>query len=175
MEPYHKQIQKQILLENSGPAKSVVKEPSLKDRDGKALLMEVLAAMRALSWLHQTAHWQASGQRAYELHLLFERLYDATEGDVDVIAEKLVGYYGAASVESLPTLQRTQNWLRSWNAKGENPITKALNAEKEFQGLLKITYEALKEGKELSLGLDDFLMATANKHETHIYLLTQAN
>jgi len=36
-------------------------------------------------------------------------------------------------------------------------------------------YDKLKEMDDISLGLDDFLMATANAHETNLYLLQQAS
>ena len=45
--------------------------------------------------------------------------------------------------------------------------------EEHLQRALKITYDELKARGELSLGLDDFLMATASAHETALYLLRQ--
>jgi hypothetical protein len=40
-----------------------------------------------------------------------------------------------------------------------------------LQRVLKAAYKALKDSGDLTLGLDDYLMALANKHETNVYLI----
>ena len=52
-------------------------------------------------------------------------------------------------------------------------LKRAQAAEKMLQRLFKMSYDKLKENEELSLGMDDFLMASANNHETNCYLLRQ--
>ena len=38
---------------------------------------------------------------------------------------------------------------------------------------LELLYRDLKQSDELSLGLDDFIMTSANTHEGYVYLLQQ--
>jgi len=172
-EPYHKQISENTIIEAKTPVAAVQGNlpEKLRSKNGKELLKEVLAALRAQQWLYQTLHWQAEGENFYEMHLLFERLYDGIGGQIDALAEKLIGYYGNEAVCRKDSIGRTQKWIASWC--GENSVEVALNAEKEFQALLRRTYDTMSQKKELSLGLDDFLMATASEHEVALYLLGQ--
>lgn len=173
MEPYHKQMQQtQKLNEAASPASAVEGEvpTRLRSESGQELLKEVLASLRAQSWLYQTLHWRVQGERFYELHLLFERLYGGLNGQIDALAEKLVGYYGAEAVDADDSMNRAAKWLKEW--RGE-PVDAALASEKQLQSVVRKTYETLKNKKELSLGLDDYLMSLANDHETHLYLLGQ--
>lgn len=168
-EPYHQQIK---INEATTPAAAVEGDipKGMKASSGKELLKEVLAMLRAQSWLLQTLHWRVKGSDFYELHLLFERLYGNLGAEIDTLAEKIVGYYGSDAVEEGNAMARTHKWVNTWE--GE-PVAKALQAEKQLQALLRKTYEAMSKKSELSLGLDDYLMALANAHETHLYLLGQ--
>lgn len=174
MEPYYKQIQSergtQKLNEATTPANAVESglPARVRNSSGQEALKEILAVLRAQQWLLLTSHWQTKG---YDLHLLFERLYGALAGQIDTLAEKMVGYYGIESVDANDSMTRTQKWLKEW--KGDL-VASALTSEKQLQTLLRQTYESMKEKKELSLGLDDYLMGLASEHETHLYLLGQA-
>lgn len=172
MEPYHKEIQLSKINEATNPASVVEGDlpTRVKTSTGEEMLKEVLALLRAQSWLLLTMHWQVKGSDFYEQHLLFERLYGALGGQIDALAEKIVGYYGVDAVEMNDSMTRTQKWLKEW--KGD-PIDVALASEKQLQALVRKTYESMKSKKELSLGLDDYLMGLANDHETHLYLLGQ--
>jgi len=86
------------------------------------------------------------------------------------LAEKLVGYFGPEAVAMDDSMTRAHKWIKEW--KGE-PVAAALAAEKHIQAVFRHAYDTLSEAKELSLGLDDYLMATANAHETNLYLLGQ--
>jgi len=50
---------------------------------------------------------------------------------------------------------------------------RSLNAEKKLMLLLEHTFKSLEKQNNLSLGMNDFIAATANAHETYIYLLQQ--
>lgn len=169
MEPYHKQIQ---LNEATSPANVVEGDlpTRLRTNSGQELLKELLSFLRAQQWFLLNLHWQVKGSDFYELHILFERLYGTLGGQIDALAEKIVGYYGVDAVEMNDSMAKAQKWLKEW--KGE-PVESALNCEKQLQKLIRQTYETMKDKKELSLGLDDFLMGLANDHETHLYLLGQ--
>ena len=61
-----------------------------------------------------------------------------------------------------------------WN-EIDDPFARAIQSEKDMQAAFKAAYDKLKKMDDISLGLDDFLMATANAHETNLYLLQQAS
>lgn len=169
--PYRQEI---TINEAVTPAASVEGNlpNGMKTNSGKELLKEVLAILRAQSWTLQSLHWRTKGNNFYELHLLFERLYGNLGAEIDTLAEKMVGYYGGDAVEERDAMARAHKWVNTWE--GE-PIAKALQAEKQLQALLRKTYDTMSKKNELSLGLDDYLMALANAHETHLYLLGQMN
>lgn len=135
------------------------------------LLLQLLAILRAIHWSHWTSHWKTSGVVSYQNHLLFERLYTGVVEDIDTLAEKIVSEYGP---EVLNDAQGMTMSLRFITGHGEgNSVPQALAMEEHLQDAIKTTYGELKAQGELSLGMDDFLMAMANSHETNIYLLRQ--
>lgn len=136
---------------------------------------DLLALLRALQFLHWTAHWQSSGVGFYSDHTLFERLYGGLSEEFDSLAEKLVGYFGAEVVAPTGSMVRVTRRIGSWM--GSEPIvtaSHALRAEEELQRFLGTAYTAIDEAGEMTLGLDDFLMGLAHDHETNLYLLRQA-
>lgn len=138
----------------------------------KHFLTHILAALRAQYLMYQTCHWQTKGPEYYGNHLLFQRLYESVEGEIDSVAEKLVGYTGVTSVELPSQMALIQKYCSRW-CQVENLHERSLLSERDMQKLFKATYDALKAKGSLPLGLDDFLMATANAHETNTYLLQQ--
>lgn len=138
----------------------------------KGAMCQILAALRAQSWSFQTSHWQVKGDPYYGDHLLFQRLYEEVQGEIDSLAEKIVGYFGPAPVDSLKTLAEASLWVQKWGSI-ECLHTRGLQSENDLQDLLKKAYDAVKETGGMTLGLDDFIMALANSHESHIYLLQQ--
>ena len=139
----------------------------------------LLGMLHAVYWTHWTSHWQSRGSNSYGDHLLFERMYGDVKDEIDGIAEKMVAFYGVASVDpliiqgySLKFLETQQGGLAGDFHTGD-PIANALSIERKLQGALEIVYQQLETGGKLSLGLDNFLQGIADKHETHIYLLEQ--
>lgn len=139
----------------------------------QATLVQLLAIFRALHWAHWTAHWQVKGTAFYGDHGLFERLYGGLTGEIDGLAEKIVAYFGVEAVAPTANMAQAQSFLALYD-QGESDVYKrALKMELHLQNALKRTYESIKNSNEMTLGLDDFLMAVSNAHETHIYLLRQ--
>lgn len=141
-------------------------------QSSRALLTQLLSLLRAVHWSHWTTHWQVRGHTAYGDHLLFERLYTGTTEEIDSLAEKVVSYFGADAVASSPSVEFVKSFLDTYESVSE-PYKKALMIEHHLQNALRKVYQTIKDSDEMSLGLDDFLMATANAHETNIYLLQQ--
>jgi DNA-binding ferritin-like protein len=114
------------------------------------------------------------GVPQYGDHLLFDRLYTGISDEIDILAEKCVAYFGPDSVDALNSVANAARVIESYyGMAGADPIKRALVIEQQIQNALALTYTRLKDSGEMSLGLDDYLMATANSHETNIYLLRQ--
>lgn len=135
-------------------------------------LCSLLALLRAQYLSYQTSHWQVSGDSFYGNHLLFQRLYEAVQVEIDELAEKIVGYAGHDKVSLGVSTHKIVAWTDRW-AKVKCHHRRGLLAEEDFQAVVKDTYDHLKEADVLTLGLDDWLMAAASNHETHTYLLQQ--
>lgn len=135
------------------------------------LLIQLLSALRALHWSHWTSHWKSSGPISYQSHLLFERLYTGVVDEIDGLAEKIVGEYGPEALGDLSVMAGSARFLSGHE--GGDLVSRALQMETHLQTAIKTAYETLKANGELSLGMDDFLMALANSHETNVYLLRQ--
>jgi len=135
-------------------------------------LGKLLALLRAQSFSYQTSHWQVGGHDAYGNHLLFERLYDSVGIQIDELAEKLVGYLGPDAVSGAPQAASVATHVAGWAEIG-CPFHRGLKSEQDCQIAIKMAYEFIKASGQMSLGLDDWLMATANAHETNTYLLQQ--
>lgn len=155
---------------------------SFMDREGQEqldaqeaeveLLQWLLACLRAQYWSYQESHWQVRGRTFYGDHLLFQRLYESVQAQVDTLAEKMVGLYGEEAVDGLDVGAKFESWIRRW-ADTDCLHKRGLLSEQDFQNTCKSVYENLGKLGALSLGMDDFLMATANEHETNEYLLRQ--
>ncbi len=138
-----------------------------------ALLKLLLAYLRATHWLHWTNHWQVKGDTSYGDHLLFERLYLGVVEEIDTLSEKLVGEFGSESVNALEQSYFLLGLVSDVTRMETHPVRRGLLVEQTMQNILKRVYDKLAAMNVLTLGLDDFIMATANAHETNLYLLKQ--
>lgn len=135
-------------------------------------LVHLLAYLRAMYLSYQTSHWQTKGPAYYGNHLMFQRLYESVQGEIDALAEKIVGYVGPAGVELTGQAELVATLARGF-ASVPDHHRRGIEAEVGFQYHVKSAYDAIKACGMMTLGLDDWLMATANAHETNAYLLQQ--
>lgn len=135
-------------------------------------LSELLACLRAVYWNYQTSHWQSSGNAAYGDHLLFQRLYEGMAKEIDNLAEKVVGYYGEELVNAADQADLHAQFQELF-AEIADPFERGVAIEEDLQIRLSEIYDAMTDDGSITLGLDDFLMALASDHDTHIYLLQQ--
>jgi len=143
------------------------------------MLLDLLGMLRAQHWMYWTTHWTVGGKAFYGGHLLFQRLYDGEddddeglEDDVDGLAEKIVGFFGADAVTSIDTMARAAGWILKW-ADTENPFDRALEAEQDLLDYIATMKEVLDGTEVWTLGLDAFVSELGNRHETNQYLLGQ--
>jgi DNA-binding ferritin-like protein len=140
-----------------------------------ATLQVLLAVLRGAHWAHWTSHWQVQGETAYGDHLLMGKIYEGLIGEIDTLAEKIVGEYGPSAVSAVDQAQIMANKLLpiAEMHSANDPLVRALFIEETLQRVFKIIYNNLKKREAMSLGMDDFIMSTANQHETYLYLLRQ--
>ena len=136
------------------------------------VLTHALAAMKGGSWLHWAAHWAVQGESSVADHELFERLYYRWVKDIDVLAEKIIGMFGSKSIDPYNVLAISQEHIERFKTI-DCLHKRSLALEEDLQVTIRTVYDILKSSNSLSLGMDDFLMAMANEHETFIYLLQQ--
>ncbi len=133
----------------------------------------LLALLRAQAANYQDAHWEVGGPQFYGDHLLFERLYTSVQGEIDTLAEKMVGTFGPTSVEVSGLAQETALWISRWSGGEENLHRRAWKTEQDFEKFLPMVHQTFQAEGSLSLGWDDLLASMANAHEGHRYLLSQ--
>lgn len=139
----------------------------------RRLLCDVLGCLRAQYLSYQTSHWQVVGGTFYGNHLLFQRLYESVQAQVDSLAEKIVGYLGSEAVALNHQVQHITSYTYRWSQIDCNH-KRGLQSEADLQQALKRAYDGIRAAGAMSLGLDDWIMATANAHEENEYLLQQA-
>ena len=139
----------------------------------RRLLCDVLGCLRTQYLSYQTSHWQVVGQSFYGNHLLFARLYESVQKQVDELAEKLVGYLGREVVGLDHQIKHIAGYTMRWS-KIDCHHKRGLQSEADLQAALKRAYDGIKQVNAMTLGLDDWIMATANAHEENEYLLQQA-
>jgi|TARA_R110000824_G_scaffold48399_27_gene136766 DNA-binding ferritin-like protein len=135
-------------------------------------LCGVLAVLRAQYLSYQTSHWQVVGGSFYGNHLMFERLYKSVQEQVDQLAEKIVGFLGSDAVNLVYQMEKIHMLCGRWGRIDCNH-KRGIQSEADLQEAIQVAYTALTKEGLLTLGLDDWLMATANEHEANTYLLQQ--
>lgn len=143
---------------------------------GASLMSTILSFAEALEEMYEHMHWRASGPNYYGDHLLYERLYEDIDDEVDLLAEKAVGIFGSDTIGPNKTVEETAHITKnliSDDASSDEFPNLAIDAEKKF---IKVVSEALKvmsEDDEATDGIDNLLQGVVDKHEEHLYLLQQ--
>lgn len=152
-----------------------VERPSV---DKYAPLSFLLAFMRALYLIHQTAHWQTRGGHYYADHTLFQRIYEESLEGIDSIAERSIGLGGPQHVALGSQIEAIEAII-GMISKGEavpdveSLVRRSLDAESLFLEALTAAKESVQKSGGMTEGLDDLLQGTASKHEEFVYLLGQ--
>ena len=145
------------------------------------LLSYLLAGLRTINMLHQTAHWQTRGGHYYGDHLLFERLYEESQPAIDGVAERVIGLTGDPATVSLceqaPIIQKMVMLVHQGDPDpapdAEKLVKLGLWAETLLIGAISAGKKQLDAAGALTDGLDDLLQGIASTHETFVYLLKQ--
>lgn len=137
------------------------------------LFNKYLALTRTMAVVFQHSHWKCSGSNFYGNHLLFQRLYGDAASLVDLIAEKLIGVMGNDSLKHSSQLSIMSELFSNFDS--DNHVENAKEIVNIFLEFSDDLYNRLKEMNELTLGMDDLIMANASKVEEFGYLLKQVD
>ena len=137
-----------------------------------------LVWIRTLSIWFQHAHWSTKGHTSYGDHLLYERIYNEITEELDVLAEKAVGFTGTRAVDTHMHSKLLAEMLCAYpspsRADEATMIASAgLAIINDYIDTINETYKSLKDAGKMTMGLDDFFMALVNKLEGNMYLLKQ--
>jgi DNA-binding ferritin-like protein len=133
-------------------------------------LAVLIGFLRALKIIHTAHHWQSTGETFYGDHLLFARLAEPIEDEVDVIAEKIVGANEKVLTNYFIQLEHTKNFL-NFVSKGKSLEEESLRAEQVFVIAVELVMDELEENNSLTRGIEQALGNILDKHEEHLYLL----
>lgn len=161
---------------------SILPEPVVAQMSGRDTMPEecihamqkVHHILRAQYQSYQTSHWQVMGTSFYGNHLLFQRLYGSVTEDIDGLGEKLVAYSSVDAVCPAAALECMLNCVEQWMTERDH-IKRGLRSEADLCAAIDALYASCdKCGFKMPRGLDDFMAALANAHETNKYLLKQS-
>lgn len=141
-------------------------------------LSVVLAHLKFLSEIHQNHHWTCMGDPFYGDHLLFSRLYDTVKGEVDTVAEKVIGLSCTANVDLRTLIGQVFKLTTGYGMTVTIPQSsdlarRSLMAEMNFIKVIDNCIISLDNCGLLTNGVDNMLQGIADTHEGHIYLLKQ--
>jgi hypothetical protein len=166
--------------------KILMQEVAIFDGQGEEYvdLAVLLGSLRALYMIHQTHHWQSQGKDFYGDHLLFQRLYEGIAGEIDLVAEKLVGLGGIATTNYFAQMHHMQTFQKAVSNKEQSVVEVSLLAEATFLAMGRLVLLRLSElntgaakfgGMKMMLtpGLENMIGGILDLHESHLYLLSQ--
>lgn len=135
--------------------------------------------LRALSLLHHTHHWQAQGPQFYGDHLLYQRLYELADGQIDMVGEKAVGLGSPELVLARHSLENMRRYIEAledadvMDAPSLKMAKRSLLAEKSFITAGEKMMDQLKSKGLLTRGVEQLLGTILDQHEGVLYLLKQ--
>ena len=156
-----------ILTDNMVAQWSGVKYPELAT---------LLVHLQFLASVHQMHHWQVKGGSFYGDHLMFERMYEATQEQIDPVAEKAIGLGGTSNVDLLRQASQLQKLAAGYGPSmtipQDNELSRrALAAEYTFLTVVDHLITLIEERGAMTRGLENLLAGIEYVHEQHVYLL----
>jgi len=140
------------------------------------LMIEYCGFLRMIHlWFHGAHHLTKGTGFAGDHVNLYGTIYLQVQEQVDGAIEKSVGLFGDECGDPVAITKKALEIMMQYpSPSDQNPTSIAaagLQIEKDYLELSREIYDALSDSGDLSLGLDDFIMANANAHETFVYLL----
>ena len=139
-----------------------------------APLAGFLAMTEALQMLHHSHHWQTKGENFYGDHLLYQRLYETVQGEIDLVGEKLIGVSQEVGLTNyFKRVKAMELFLEAVTHSDQPYIVVSHDAELTYVRMGGELMDQLEQAGLLTRGLEQMLGNILDKHEEHIYLLEQ--
>jgi len=132
-----------------------------------------IATLKAIYIIHQQNHWLSKGADFYGNHLLFQRLYESAQKDVDLAAEKFIGLFGDDCLDLGFQNDLLFKVINRFKGLSSDLASSSLKVEKEFLKLSEGAYKAFQDEGSMTQGLDDMILSIASNREESVYLLQQ--
>ena len=135
--------------------------------------------LRALSLLHHTHHWQTQGPQFYGDHLLYQRLYELADAQIDGVGEKAVGLGSPELVMARHSLENMRRYIEAvedgdvMDTLALKMAKRSLLAEKSFITAGEKLMDQLKSKGLLTRGVEQLLGTILDQHEGLVFLLKQ--
>jgi hypothetical protein len=143
------------------------------------IMSTYLATTKALQMWFQGAHHVSKGTSFAGDHvLLYSEIYEKLDDELDVIAEKALGI---GNVEDAVCPRGIASGASEILQQLPSPVGQTslglaacgLSIARAHLKYLDWLYGKLEESGDMTLGLDDFIMSSANGHEKFVYMLQQ--
>lgn len=132
-------------------------------------LKTAFASEYAFALKAQNFHWNCEGPLFYQLHLLFERIYDEVYGSIDQFAEELraLKVYTPASYGkfSMLTIVEDENGVPEWSGM----LQELLADSERMSEIFRITFDMAEANGDH--GLSNFLADRQDAHKKHSWML----
>ena len=141
-------------------------------------LSVMLVHLRYLAMIHQNHHWTTKGDPFYGDHLLYQRLYDKVNEEIDTVAEKAVGLGSAANVDLVLQTRQIMGLVQGYGMTSTLPqpsdlARRSYQAEMSFLKATSHIVEHINECGMMSRGLDNMIAGIEDTHESSVFLLKQ--
>ena len=133
-------------------------------------LKTAFASEYAFALKAQNFHWNTEGPAFYQLHLLFERIYDEVYGVVDKFAEELraLQVYAPASLGKFSMLSAVQDENDEGMEAGAMVAELLMDSEK-MANMFKIVFAMAEQNGDH--GLSNFFADRQDAHKKHSWML----
>jgi len=132
-------------------------------------LKTAFASEYAFALKAQNFHWNCEGPIFYQLHLLFERIYDEVYGSIDTFAEQIraLEVYTPASLQKFSLLSAVEDENAVPDTHGM--LSELLADSEKMSEIFRITFD-MAEGHG-DHGLSNFLADRQDAHKKHSWML----
>lgn len=151
------------------------------DYKSRKILILYVGWLKALrDWFHSAHHVSMGASFSGDHVNLFGKIYQEIEEEIDGAVEKVLGLTDDSRMACPILLNKTMlSILEKYQSpvydSQEEIVKNALSIETDYLLFLEKAFKALEKNDNLTLGLNDQLAASANQHETYLYLLKRRN
>lgn len=135
-------------------------------------LLNAWAALHGEYWLLWTLHWRSKGGDYYGDHLLYQRLYEARQPELDRMAEVIAAVGGSGALDPVKGLDAAKPLVAQVEALNKPDAAKAIVAAQTVMRAVDAAAQAA-QGTPYKLAVENATGGIADSHLESVYLLQQ--